>query len=453
MFIEEEKPSKKAPPGDSYFHTDVDAVKRRLHYTIVYELNNENESQLKPERIKEIASKRVKAIAVEEGVPLSGADRERIMNEIVDEVLGYGPIQDFINDPEITEIMVNGPFNIYIEKQGRIYKTDKRFVDESHLMRIIDKIVSQVGRRIDEASPMVDARLPDGSRINAAIHPIAVNGPMLTVRKFLSEAYKPEDLLRFGTVTENTIEFLEACVRGRLNIVISGGTGTGKTTTLNVLSNFIPVDERIITIEDAVELKLQQEHVLRLEARPPNIEGKGEIKIRDLVRNALRMRPDRIIVGEVRGAEALDMLQAMNTGHDGSLTTVHANSPRDALARVETMVMMAGMDLTLKAIRGQMASAVDLLIHMARLKDGTRKIVHIVEVQGMEGDTITLSDIFLFDFGMGIDKNGFFKGRLKATGIRPHFLEKLVDFGITLPPYTFEPEIFGQKVDEKDRIY
>ncbi len=451
MYIKDEDQFKKISEKRS--ESEYEVIKRKLHYLIVQELNKEVNSEITPEKIREIALQKIKPVSLEEGVPVSSQDREIILEEIIDEVLGYGPIDDFLKDPEITEIMVNGPENIYIERAGKIYRTDKRFVDENHLLRIIDKIVSQVGRRIDETSPMVDARLPDGSRVNAAIFPVAVNGPFLTIRKFLPQAYRPEDLIRFNTVTEKVIKFLEACVVGRLNVVISGGTGTGKTTLLNVLSNFIPPDERIITIEDAVELRLQQEHVLRMEARPPNIEGKGEIKIRDLVRNALRMRPDRIIVGEVRGAEALDMLQAMNTGHDGSLTTVHANSPRDALARIETMVLMAGMDLTLKAIRGQMASAIDLIIHLQRLKDGTRKITHIVEVQGMEGETITLSDIFLFDFGMGIDEKGFFKGRLKATGIKPRFLEKLKDFGIEVGPEIFEPEIFGESlISSRNRI-
>jgi pilus assembly protein CpaF len=336
--------------------------------------------------------------------------------------------------------MVNGPEKIYIEKDGRIIKTRKRFFDENHLMRIIAKIVSQVGRRIDESSPMVDARLPDGSRINATIPPISVNGPTLNIRKFRKDVLKPEDIVSFGTATQEVMDFLKACVLGRLNIVISGGTGTGKTTLLNVLSSFIPYDERIITIEDAVELSLQQEHVVKLEARPPNVEGKGEIRIRDLVINALRMRPDRIIVGEVRGGEAVDMLQAMNTGHDGSLTTVHANSPRDALLRIETMVMMAGMELTLKAIRSQMASAIDLIIHMARLKDGSRKIMEIVEVQGMEGDTITLAQIFRFEFLPGLDERRKISGRLRATGIRPYFVDKLEDMGIALPPGIFEPD-------------
>lgn len=431
--------------SNGFFVGDMETVKRKLHYSIIHELKTEDESKIKPEKIKEIANTKIKGIASEVGVPLSTKDREKILNEIVDEVLGYGPIEEFIKDEDISEIMVNGPRDIYVERNGKIYKTDKRFVDDQHLLRIIDKIVSRIGRRVDESSPMVDARLPDGSRVNAAVHPVAVDGPLLTIRKFLAEAYTPDDLLRFKTLTEEVLMLLKAAVEGRLNVVISGGTGAGKTTTLNMLSGFIPNDERIITIEDAVELKLQQEHVLRLESRPPDIEQKGEVKIRDLVRNALRMRPDRIIVGEARGEEALDMLQAMNTGHDGSMTTIHSNSPRDTLSRIETMVLMAGMELTLSAIRNQIASAIDLMVHQSRLKDGSRRITHVVEVQGKEGETISLSEIFLFDYGMGMDEKGNYKGRLKATGIRPLFLEKIRDKGIEVPPGIFEPEVFGRE--------
>lgn len=437
----------------TYFLGDITTVKKKLQRFIIDELDEKSAKKLSPERVRQVAQSKIREIADEEGVPLSSATREKLMQEVLDEIFGLGPIEEFMRDPEITEVMVNGPDEVYIEKHGKIYRTDARFLDDEHLLKIIDRIVSQVGRRIDEASPMVDARLPDGSRVNAAIHPVAVNGPFLTIRKFLREIFTPDDLIRLGSVTQPVIDFLRSCVEGRLNIVVSGGTGTGKTTLLNILSNFIPNDERIVTIEDSVELQLQQEHVLRMEARPPNIEGKGEITIRDLVRNALRMRPDRIIVGEVRGAEAIDMLQAMNTGHDGSLTTLHANSPRDALARIETMVMMAGMELTLKAIRGQMASAIDLIIHLARLKDGSRKIVSIVEVQGMEGDVITLSELFLFDYGMGVDEQGRFKGWLKSTGIRPKFLEKLANFNITVPSEVFEPEIFENSTGYRHEIY
>jgi pilus assembly protein CpaF len=337
--------------------------------------------------------------------------------------------------------MVNGPEEIFIEKFGKIYPTNKSFLDNQHLLRIIDKIVSPIGRRVDESAPYVDARLPDGSRVNAIIYPLALTGPYLTIRKFAREPFTIEDFIEMGTSTQKVADFLKACVIGRMNIIASGGTGTGKTTTLNVLSSFIPEEERIITIEDAAELQLRQRHVLKLEYRPPNIEGRGEITIRDLVRNSLRMRPDRIIVGEVRGGEALDMLQAMNTGHDGSISTVHANSPRDVLSRLETMVLMAGMDLPVRAIREQISSAINLIVHMNRLKDGTRRFIKITEVQGMEGDIITLQDLFVFDFSMGMDSRGRFKGRIKSTGLKPRFLDKLNESGINLPNEIFEKEI------------
>jgi pilus assembly protein CpaF len=314
-----------------------------------------------------------------------------------------------------------------------------------HLRRIIDKIVGEVGRRIDESNPLCDARLPDGSRVNAVVHPLAIGGPFLTIRKFAKEKLQVDDLIRYGTLNAHAARFLQACVVGRLNVVVSGGTGTGKTTTLNVLSSFIPSDERIVTVEDAKELQMHQEHVLSMEARPPNIEGRGEVTIRDLVKNCLRMRPDRVVVGECRGGEALDMLQAMNTGHDGSITTVHSNSPRDTLARLETLVLMSGFDLPIRAIREQMSSALDLIVHLTRLRDGTRRITHITEVQGMEGDVITLQDIFLFDYGMGVDEHGRFKGHLKATGVRPKFAEKLADLGIRLGQEVFAPEGFARK--------
>jgi pilus assembly protein CpaF len=377
-------------------------------------------------------------------MPLTSADRARIAQEISDDILGYGPIEPYLRDVDITEIMVNGPDQIFVERGGRIHPVEGRFVDEAHLRRTIDKIVGRVGRRVDEASPMVDARLPDGSRINAIIPPLAVDGSLLTIRKFATDPLTAEDLVSFGTVTRVVSEFLSACVRGRLNVLVSGGTGAGKTTTLNVLSGFIPEDERVITIEDAAELQLHQEHVLRLEARPPNIEGKGEVRIRDLVRNALRMRPDRIVVGEIRDAAALDMLQAMNTGHDGSVGTVHANGPRDVLSRVETMVLMAGVELPIRAIREQVASAVDLIVHQARFKDGTRRVTHVTEVVGMEGDVITLQDLFVFDHQMGLDDHGRTLGTLKSTGLRPMFLEKLEAAGIRLDPRTFGFERFGR---------
>jgi pilus assembly protein CpaF len=383
----------------------------------------------------------VQRILNQKAYPLTSEEKSSIIDDIINDVTGYGPIEEFLDDDEITEIMVNNPQKIYVEKAGKIYLTNKTFLDEAHLIQIINKIVGKVGRRIDEASPYVDARLPDGSRVNVIVHPLVLNGPVLTVRKFSAEPFTIEDLVRMGTCTQKVADFLEICTKGRINIICSGGTGTGKTTTLNVLSSFIPNDERIITIEDAAELQLNQEHVIRLESRPPNIEGKGEVTIRDLVRNALRMRPDRIIVGEVRGGEALDMLQAMNTGHDGSLSTIHANSSRDVLSRLETMVLMAGMEIPMKAIREQIASAVDLIVHMNRLKDGTRRFVRISEVQGMEQDTITLQDLFLFDYSMGIDEQGRFKGMIKSTGLRPRFLDRLKDFGIVLPNELFEKEI------------
>jgi len=372
-----------------------------------------------------------------EETPLSAADRTRVAQDVADEILGHGPLEPFLRDPDVTEIMVNGPANIFVERQGRIHQVDAQFTNDAHLRRTIDKIVGRIGRRVDEASPMVDARLPDGSRVNAVIGPIALDGAMLTIRKFAADPFTDEDLITFGTMTRATRDLLEACVRGRLNVLISGGTGSGKTTTLNVLSGFIPSDERIVTIEDAAELQLKQDHVLRMESRPQNIEGKGQVTIRDLVRNSLRMRPDRIVVGEVRDGAALDMLQAMNTGHDGSLTTVHANSPRDSLRRLETMVLMAGIDLPVRAIREQVASAIDLIVQQQRLRDGTRRIVAISEVVGMEGEVITLQDLFQFDFKAGIDERGRFRGSLRSAGLRPRFVDRLMDAGIELPPSMF----------------
>ncbi|MGB7860974.1 MAG: CpaF family protein [Acidimicrobiia bacterium] len=422
-------------------------LRGRLHFKVVEELGptlydrGMSDAELRL-RVLEMLEW---AVDQEQGLPLTSADRRALLNEIASDVLGYGPIDPLLNDPEITEVMANGPYDIYFEKSGRIIKSDVRFVDEVHLRRIIDKIVGQIGRRVDEATPMVDARLPDGSRVNAIIAPLAIGGPFLTIRKFSVDPYQEADLISFGTLTQRVADFLRACVRGRLNILISGGTGSGKTTTLNVVSAYIPGDERIVTVEDAAELQLHQEHVLTLEARPANIEGQGSVTIRDLVKNTLRMRPDRIVVGEVRDAAALDMLQAMNTGHDGSLTTVHSNSPRDTLSRIETMVLMAGFDLPIRAIREQVSSAVDLIVHVSRLKDGTRRITHVTEVEGMEGEIITLQDLFLFDFGMGVDDEGVYKGRLKATGIRPTFSEELENQGIRLPADLFDPEPFARR--------
>src|SRR5579884_3576051 len=373
------------------------------------------------------------------GTPLTREERRQLVRQLTDDILGYGPLEPFLADASITEVMVNGCDRIYVERGGKIERTQARFIDDVHLMRIIDKIVSQVGRRIDEASPMVDARLPDGSRVNAIIPPLSLVGPTLTIRKFAREPYTINDLISFGTLTAQAAQFLGACVRGKLNVLISGGTGTGKTTTLNAVSAYIPGDERIVTIEDAAELQLQQEHVVKLEARPPNIEGSGEVKIRELVRNALRMRPDRIIVGEVRGAETLDMLQAMNTGHEGSLTTIHANSPRDALSRLETLVLTAGVELPHRAIREQIASAFDLLVQIQRLVDGTRRVSHISEVVGMESDVITLQDIFVAappDEGEAAQARRLLSP-LRATGLKPHFLDRLAANNVALPPTFF----------------
>ncbi|MEA1902566.1 MAG: CpaF family protein [Actinomycetota bacterium] len=422
-------------------------LRGRLHFKVVEELGptlydrGMSDAELRL-RVLEMLEW---AVDQEQGLPLTSSDRRSLLNEIASDVLGYGPIDPLLNDPEVTEVMVNGPYDVYYEKNGKIFLSEIRFVDEVHLRRIIDKIVGQIGRRVDEATPMVDARLPDGSRVNAIIAPLAIGGPFLTIRKFAVDPFQEADLISFGTLTQRVADFLRACVRGRLNILISGGTGSGKTTTLNVVSAYIPGDERIVTVEDAAELQLHQEHVLTLEARPANIEGVGAVAIRDLVKNTLRMRPDRIVVGEVRDAAALDMLQAMNTGHDGSLTTVHSNSPRDTLSRIETMVLMAGYDLPIRAIREQVSSAVHMIVHVSRLKDGTRRITHVTEVEGMEGEIITLQDLFLFDYGMGVDDDGIYKGRLKATGIRPTFSEDLADQGIRLPADLFEPEPFARR--------
>src|ERR687890_2356774 len=417
-------------------------LRQKVHRALVEALGPRlYDSEMSADQLHDKVRDMLQRALEEEETPLTRQERQRLVTEIADDVLGFGPIEPMLRDPTVTEIMVNAPDVIYVEREGRIYPAEGRFVDETHLRRVIDKMVGLVGRRIDESSPYVDARLPDGSRINAVIAPLCVNGgPYLTVRKFSPDPFQADDLVTFGTMSAKVAKFLSRAVSGRLNILVSGGAGAGKTTTLNVLSSWLPVAERIVTIEDAAELQLRQPHWLRLEYRPPNIEGRGEITIRDLVRNALRMRPDRIVVGEVRGGEALDMLQAMNTGHDGSLSTIHSGSPRDALSRIETMTMMAGFDLPIRAIREQMSSALDLVVQLGRLRDGTRRVTHITEVQHMEGDVITLQDIFLFDFGMGIDEQGKFKGHLKATGVRPKFAEKLADLGIRLGPEVFQPE-------------
>ncbi len=426
----ENSPAVSDPYGD---------LKSDLHKKVVAGLKDlQNEKKEDNESLAQHIEQLVEQLLTEEeGKPIPRLERMRLARELIDEITGFGPITSLLDDPEVNEVMVNGPHQIYVEKKGRLVQANVRFRDDAHVMHIIERMVAPLGRRIDESMPMVDARLPDGSRVNAVIPPLALHGPTITIRKFSRDPFQVEDLINFGTLTEQMAQFLEACVKSRLNIVVSGGTGSGKTTFLNVLSSFIPQGERIITIEDAAELQLHQQHVLTLESRPPNIEGKGTITIRDLVRNALRMRPDRIIVGEVRSGEALDMLQAMNTGHDGSLTTGHANSPRDLLSRLETMVLMAGMELPVRAIREQIASAVDIIIQQSRFRDGTRKITHITEVQGMEGDVIILQDLFRYK-QQGVDQEGKIKGQFHPTGIRPKFMEQIEAAGFKLPPQVFE---------------
>jgi pilus assembly protein CpaF len=413
-------------------------VKERVHQGLIESLGPQlYDPHLQQRELEQRVRQTLQEVLQTENTPLSTADRTRITQEVADEILGHGPIEPLLRDPSITEVMVNGPDQIYIERDGMIEEIGTSFVSEDHLRRTIEKIVARVGRRIDEAQPMVDARLPDGSRVNAVIAPVALDGSMLTVRKFPADPFTDEDLIAFGTMTPQVRDLLVACVEGKRNIIISGGTGAGKTTFLNVMSGFIPSGERIVTIEDAAELQLHKKHVLRMEARPPNIEGRGVISIRDLVRNALRMRPDRIVVGEVRDGAALDMLQAMNTGHEGSLTTVHANSPRDSLSRVETMVLMADVDLPVRVIRDQIASAIDLVVQLARLKDGTRRVVSITEVAGMEGEVITMQDVFAFDYGAGRDERGRYLGELRFTGLRPKFFADLADLGVSVPTLAF----------------
>jgi len=428
------RPSLRASAAASSNENAFQQLEGRVQQRVIAELDPRMDLS-DPDRVRRTLEETFLSVLESEGIVLGRTERHRLFEAIVAEILGYGPIEPLLKDNTVTEIMVNGPKQVWVERNGKLEKTAIEFDDDDHVMRIIDRIVSPLGRRIDESSPMVDARLPDGSRINAVIPPISLGGPCLTIRKFSRDPLTVDDLIRFGTMTPEIAQLLKACVNARLNMVVSGGTGSGKTTLLNVLSSFIPSDERIVTIENAAELQLRQEHVVTLESRLLNIEGKGEVTIRDLVINALRMRPDRIVVGEFRGGEALDMLQAMNTGHDGSMTTVHSNSPRDTLHRLETMVLMAGMDLPVRAIREQIASALDLSIHMARLKDGSRKIVAITEVQGMEGDVIVLQDIFVFE-QTGFE-NGKVLGRIRPTGVRPKFVEKFEVANIYLPPQIF----------------
>ena len=413
-------------------------LKTRIHRHLIERIDLSKVDVLPRDVVEQQIRQVVEDLLADEETPLSRWERDQIIVEIQHETFGLGPIEPLIRDPTVSDILVNGARDVFVERRGKLEETEVVFRDDAHLLQIIERIVSQVGRRVDESSPMVDARLPDGSRVNAIIPPLALDGPILSIRRFAVDPYRMEDLLAFGTLTPALAEILPAAVRARLNILISGGTGSGKTTLLNVLSDAIPSSERIITIEDSAELQLQQRHVVRLETRRPNIEGKGTVTQRDLVYNALRMRPDRIIVGEVRGAEVLDMLQAMNTGHDGSLSTVHANSARDALSRIETMVMISGLAISVVALREYISSALDMLIHLARLSDGTRKVVRVSEVVGMEEAVITTQDIFLFE-QQGIDKDGRVLGFHRATGVRPKFTERLIRAGIELGPEIFDP--------------
>lgn len=415
---------KEAPFID--IHKDL---KNRVHQEVINEINDNKIEHIDKENSIEIL-KILEDVMSVEAEHVNRMDKIKITEELLNEIIGYGPLEVLLKDPEITEIMVNGYNRIYIEKKGKIQLSQVVFRDNQHVMNVIDRIVSTVGRHIDEASPMVDARLKDGSRVNVVIPPLSLIGPVITIRKFSKKPITVEQLLAFGSISKKMVSFLEACVKGKLNIIVSGGTGSGKTTMLNVLSSFIPDNERIITIEDSAELQLLQDHVITLESRPSNLEGRGKVSIRELVVNALRMRPDRIIVGEVRSAETIDMLQAMNTGHDGSLTTIHANSPRDSLSRIETMILMSGMDLPLRAIRDQTTSAIDIIIQQSRLRDGTRKVVNITEVTGLEGEVVVMQDIFSYEMSGQLDTDGKFKGRYKSMGIKPRCLEKIIYNGV-----------------------
>ena len=412
-------------------------MKSRLHRAIINRMDLKKLGQLDPEQLHSEVARLAEDLLHVESTPLSTIERERLVEEVRHELFGLGPLEPLLADPTVCDILINSPSQIYVERAGRLERSDVTFKDNEHLMRVIERIVSSVGRRIDESSPMVDARLKDGSRVNAIIPPLALDGPVMSIRRFAADPLRIDMLIEKGALTRDIAEMFRMCVHARLNVLISGGTGAGKTTLLNALSAYIPEDQRIVTIEDSAELQLQQPHVVRLETRPPNIEGKGEITQRDLVRNALRMRPDRIVIGEVRGGEAIDMLQAMNTGHDGSLTTIHANTPRDALSRVETMIQMTGMRLSEKAMRSQIASAIDLVIQVARLSDGTRRVTSISEITGMEGDVITMQEIFLFE-RRGVDKEGKVVGQFKPTGVRPRFAERLKQYGMQLPRSFFE---------------
>jgi pilus assembly protein CpaF len=414
----------------------VNELKFTLHQRLIEELDPTKLDGLEPERARAAVVVAARSLIAQEMPGIVGAVRDELVDSVADEVLGLGPVEPLINDPAVSEIMVNGPDQVFYEKEGRLYLSSVRFRDAGHIMRIVERIVAPLGRRVDESSPMVDARLPDGSRVNVIIPPVAPKSPTITVRKFQADKMTIEDLIGTGTMTRELAEFFRACVQVRMNIIVSGGTGTGKTTMLNALSSFIPDTERIVTIEDPTELRLQQGHVVSLEARPPSLEGKGEVTQRDLVRNSLRMRPDRIIVGEVRGPEAFDMMQAMNTGHEGSLGTVHANSPRDGLARIENMILMAGMELPMRAIREQIASAIHVVVQIARLADGSRRVTHVSEITGMEGDIVTMQDLFRYE-QRGIDSDGRVLGDFKGTGLRPRFADKFAVAGIHLPPDLF----------------